>query len=65
MVEQLPNIVQFFVALSPVPEQVYRSAEDLASRCSSATLSRHAAVGTAGGSSDDPDSFVSPNAAER
>ena len=32
----------------------YRSAEDLASRCSSATLvSRHAAGGTAGGSADD------------
>ena len=43
-----------------------RSAEDLASRCSSATfVSRHAAGGTAGGSVDDPDSLVSPDAVER
>ena len=54
MVEQLPNLVQFFDILKPDPELVHRSAEDLASRCSSATfLSRHAAGGTAGGSADD------------
>ena len=48
-VEQLPNLVQFFAALSR-----HRSAEDLASRSSSATfVSRHAAGGTAGGSADD------------
>ena len=46
LVDQLPNIVQFFAALSPVPEQVIE-----ASRCSYATcLSRAAAGGTAGGS---------------
>ena len=44
-VEQLPNVVQFFAA--------HRSAQDPASRCSSATfVSRHAAGGTAGGSAD-------------
>ena len=48
MVEQLPNIVQFFAALSPVPEQVIE-VPNPASRCSYATfLSRAAAGGTAG-----------------
>ena len=65
-VEQLPNVVQFLRhAVAGGCRAGYRSAQDLASRCSPATfVSRHAAGGTAGGSADDPDSFVSPNTAE-
>ena len=54
MVEQLPNIVQFFAALSPVPEQVIAVPKILPHEVLPATyVSRHAAGGTPGGSADD------------
>ena len=54
MVEQLPNLTQFFDTLRPDPEQGCRSAQDLASRFSHAnTCSRNAEGRTVGGSAYD------------
>ena len=54
MMEQLPNIVQFFAALSPVPEQVIAVPKILPHDVPSRRLCQgHAAGGTAGGSADE------------
>ena len=54
MVEQLPNIVQFFATHLHVVVEPVIEVPKILPRCSSATfVSRHAAGGTVGGSADD------------
>ena len=52
-VEQLPNIVQFFAALSPVPEKFVEVPKILPHGVPPRRLCRHAAGGTAGGGAND------------